>query len=66
VRRRPSNLQMPDPLRGAVMFLAAALALWRGWQIHRGPYALLAYGLALLAGAMGVWHFTRKPPRPRR
>ena len=57
---------MPDPLRGAVMFLAAGLAAWRGWQIHHGPYALLAWGLALLAAAMGIWHFTRRPPRPPR
>jgi hypothetical protein len=48
------------------MFLAAGLAAWRGWQIHHGPYALLAWGLALLAAAMGIWHFTRRPPRPPR
>lgn len=47
------------------MLLAAAVALWRGWQIHHGPYALLAYGLAVLALALGIWHMTRKPPTPR-
>ncbi len=47
------------------MLLAAAVALWRGWQIHHGRYALLAYGLALLAGVLGIWHLTRKPPPPR-
>ncbi len=54
-----------NPLRGVVMLLAAAVALWRGWQIHHGPYALLAYGLAVLALALGIWHMTRKPPTPR-
>jgi hypothetical protein len=46
------------------MLLAAGVAIWRGWQIHRGPYAALAYGLAVLALALGVWHLTRKPPAP--
>ncbi|MGH9599521.1 MAG: hypothetical protein ACRD27_06630 [Terracidiphilus sp.] len=54
-----------SPVRGIVMLLAAAVALWRGWQIHRGPYALLAYGLAALALGLGIWHLTRKPPKPR-
>ena len=47
------------------MLLAAAVALWRGWQIHRGPYAQMAYGLAALALVLGVWHLKRKPPEPR-
>jgi hypothetical protein len=49
------------------MFIAAALAIWKGWQIHRGEMAVLAYGLGVLALAMGVWHLMRKapPPRPR-
>lgn len=55
-----------NPLRGAVMLLAAALAVWRGCQIRHGPYALLAFGLAVLALAMGAWHFTRKPPQSPR
>jgi hypothetical protein len=45
------------------MLLAAAVAVWRGWQFHHGKYALLAYALAVLAFAMGIWHLTRKPPR---
>jgi len=54
-------------IRGIVMFIAAALAIWKGWQIHRGEMAVLAYGLGVLALAMGVWHLMRKapPPRPR-
>ena len=52
-------------IRGIVMLLAAAVAVWKGWQIHRGEMAVLAYGLGALALAVGVWHLTRKAPRPR-
>lgn len=47
------------------MLIAGALAIWKGWEIHRGEMAVLAYGLGALAVAMGVWHLTRKAPRPR-
>ena len=47
------------------MLLAAGVALWKGWRIHSGHSAMLAYGLAVLALAMAVWHFTRKEPRAR-
>lgn len=47
------------------MLLAAAVAVWKGWQIHRGEAAVLAYVLAVLALAMGVRDLTRKAPRPR-
>lgn len=53
-------------IRGVVMLLAGAVAGWKGWQIHRGEQALLAYGLAVLALAIGVWHLTRKAPEARR
>jgi hypothetical protein len=52
--------------RGIVMLLAAAVAIWKGWQIHRGEAAVLAYGLAALALALGVWHLTRPPRRAQR
>lgn len=52
-------------IRGIVMVLAAGVALWKGWQIHRGETAVLAYGLGALALAVGVWHLTRKEPVPR-
>jgi len=51
------------------MIVAAAIAFWKGWEIHRGETAVLAYGLGALALAMGVWHLTRErrrgagPPR---
>jgi membrane protein YdbS with pleckstrin-like domain len=52
-------------IRGIVMVLAAAVAFWKGWQIHRGETAILAYGLGALALALGVWHLTLKPPALR-
>jgi hypothetical protein len=54
-----------DHLRGVVMLLAAGVALWKGWRIHTGHTAAMAYALAALALAMAAWHFTRKPPQPR-
>jgi thiol:disulfide interchange protein len=52
-------------VRGIVMLLAAGVALWKGWRIHSGHTAVLAYGLAALALAMGVWHLTRKTAQRR-
>jgi hypothetical protein len=56
-------------IRGIVMLIAAALAIAKGWQIHRGEMAVLAYGLGAMALTVGVWHLTRKPspsrPQPR-
>ena len=54
-------------VRGIMMLLAAALAIWRGWEIHRGEMAVGAYGLGVLALALGAWHLTRRAPpaRPR-
>ena len=52
-------------IRGIVMLLAAAVAIWKGWQIHRGERALVAYGLGALALALAVWHLTRRSPQPR-
>lgn len=47
------------------MVLAACFAFWRGWQLHAGRMAVLAYGLGVLALALAVWHLTRKPDPPR-
>jgi hypothetical protein len=47
------------------MLIAAVLAIGKGWQIHRGEMAVLAYGLGAMALAVGVWHLTRKAPAPR-
>jgi uncharacterized membrane protein len=47
-------------VRGFVMLVAAVFAVWRGWKIHTGSHAWMAYGLAVLALGMAVWHLTRK------
>jgi hypothetical protein len=47
------------------MLAAAGVAFWKGWKIHSGHTALVAYGLGVLALALGVWHLTRKAPPPR-
>ena len=39
------------------MIVAAAIAFWRGWQIHHGQYAWMAYGLGVVALALAGWHF---------
>jgi hypothetical protein len=52
-----------NPVRGIVMLLAAAVAFWKGWEIHRGETAVLAYGLGVMALALGVWHLTRERRR---
>jgi hypothetical protein len=52
-----------NPFRGIVMIVAAAVAFWKGWEIHRGETAVLAYGLGALALVMGVWHLTRERRR---
>jgi hypothetical protein len=62
------NEKCMNPARGIVMMIAAAIAFWKGWEIHRGETAVLAYGLGAMALAMGVWHLTRdrrRTPMPR-
>jgi hypothetical protein len=54
-----------NQFRGVLMLLAAGVAFWRGWKIHTGHTALLAYGLGALALGLALWHLTRKPDRPR-
>jgi hypothetical protein len=54
-----------NQFRGVLMLLAAGVAFWRGWKIHTGHTALLAYGLGALAVGLAIWHITRKPDRPR-
>lgn len=52
-------------LRGIVMLFAAVLAVWRGWHIHGGERAVLAYGLGAFALALAIWHLSRKQPQRR-
>ena len=48
--------------RGLLMLVAAAIAFYKGWMIHTGQRALLAYGLGVLAVGLAIWHLTRKAP----
>jgi hypothetical protein len=52
-----------DPLRGILMSIAAVIAFWRGWQIHRGHYAWMAYALGVLALGLATWHFASSQKR---
>lgn len=50
--------------RGVLLLFAGCFALYEGWKIHTGKHALWAYGLGLVAIAVGIWRLTRKePPR---
>jgi drug/metabolite transporter superfamily protein YnfA len=54
---------MMNHVRGVLMLIAGCFALWRGWKIHTGSYALTAYALGVVALGLGVWHLTRKQPQ---
>jgi hypothetical protein len=53
-----------NQVRGIVMIALGCFALYQGWTIHTGQHALLAYGVAVLAIAVGIFRLTRKPPPP--
>jgi hypothetical protein len=46
-----------NPVRGILMIVAAGIAFWRGWQIHHGRFAWMAFGLGAVALALAGWHF---------
>ena len=52
-----------DRFRGILLLAAGSLALYRGWRVHSGRQALWAYGLGVLAIALGIWRLTRKEDR---
>jgi uncharacterized membrane protein len=54
-----------EQARGMLMLLAAGVAFYRGWKIHTGREALLAFGLGLLALGLAVWHLARATRRVR-
>jgi hypothetical protein len=51
--------------RGILMLVAAGIAFYRGWKIHTGEYAVMAYVLGALALGLAVWHLTRSAPKRR-
>ena len=51
--------------RGIVLLAAGALALWKGWMIHNGQMAVVAYALGVLALALGTWHLMGRTAPPR-
>jgi hypothetical protein len=51
--------------RGILMLVAAGIAFYRGWKIHSGEYAVMAYVLGALALGLAVWHLTRSLPQRR-
>ncbi len=53
-----------NAFRGILMFALGGIALYRGWIIHSGEKAWLAYGLGLLAIALGVWRLLRNSNKP--
>jgi uncharacterized membrane protein HdeD (DUF308 family) len=50
--------------RGIMLLAAGIFALYEGWRIHTGRQALWAYGLGVLAVAVGLWRLIRNPDRP--
>jgi len=52
-----------DHIRGVILIAAGGFALYRGWTLHTGQRALMAYALGVLALALGAWRITRKPDR---
>lgn len=51
-------------IRGIILFGLGVFALYRGWIFHTGERAWLAYGLGILAIALGVWRLLRRPDKP--
>jgi len=51
-------------IRGVILFGLGVFALYRGWIIHTGQRAWMAYGLGLVAIALGVWRLLRREDRP--
>jgi len=52
-----------ENVRGILMLVVGAFALFRGLILHSGRNAWVLTGLGVLAIGLGVWHLTRKRPR---
>lgn len=50
--------------RAVLMFGVGVFAVYRGWTMHNGERAWLAYGLGVVAIALGVWRLKRNPNKP--
>jgi hypothetical protein len=53
-----------NAIRGIVFVGLGVFALYKGWTIHTGEKAWFAYGLGLVAIALGVWRLLRRPDKP--
>jgi uncharacterized membrane protein HdeD (DUF308 family) len=54
-----------DSVRGVVLLIAGCFAFYAGLRLRTGHSALYAYGLGVVAIAVGIWRLTRRPDRPR-
>ena len=50
-----------DKMRGIVLIVLGALALYHGWTMHPSHPALLSYALGGMAIAIGIWRLAQKP-----
>jgi hypothetical protein len=53
-----------NAVRGILLFGLGVFALYKGWLIHTGQKAWLAYGLGLVAIALGIWRLLRRENKP--
>ena len=51
-------------IRGVILFGMGVFALYKGWMIHVGQRAWLAYGLGFVAIALGIWRLLRREDKP--
>jgi hypothetical protein len=49
--------------RGILLLAAGSFAIYQGWRLHYGRQAWWAYGLGVLAIAIGIWRLIRKEDR---
>jgi hypothetical protein len=51
-----------NQVRGIMLLAVGGYALYAGYRMHTGQHAWLAYGLGVLAIAVGLWRIFRKEP----
>ena len=62
--RRSGDGDAMNIFRGIILIAAGCYALYRGWVVHSGSQAWWAYGLGVVAIAIGIWRMIRNPDRP--